>query len=268
MTEACINTYSPRQLHAKAWAEEYELIDRQLSPLGLRAMEELRLGPMDTVIDVGCGTGQTILQLADRVGEEGLVYGVDIAEQLLSVAGQRTSHRKCVRLIEADAQVVELPSRSVDAVFSRFGVMSLRDPIAAFSNFHRSLKRDGRIAFCCWGPFLDNELDRFPLLAAGFQSPEDETPFSFSDPEYVRNVLMSAGFKDIAMVPYDEAVTSGDVDAMTRVLLSVGPLGKIARENPAIKSAAEPKLREALAGLGHAASVALVASIWIVTARA
>ncbi|NEJ81906.1 methyltransferase, partial [Rhizobium leguminosarum] len=80
--------------------------------------------------------------------------------------------------------------------------------------------------------------------------------------------LMSAGFKDIAIVPYDEAVTSGDVDAMTRVLLSIGPLGKIARENAMIKSTAQPKLREALAGLENPASVALVASIWIVTARA
>jgi hypothetical protein len=33
---------------------------------------------------------------------------------------------------------------------------------------------------------------------------------------------MSAGFKDIAIAPYDEAVSSGDVDAMTRVLLKVG----------------------------------------------
>ncbi|MGO8047493.1 hypothetical protein ACC713_31905 [Rhizobium johnstonii] len=111
-------------------------------------------------------------------------------------------------------------------------------------------------------------MDRFPLLAAGFQSPEDDTPFSFSDAGYVHNVLMSAGFKDIAIVPYDEAVTSGDVDAMTRVLLSIGPLGKIARENAMIKSTAQPKLREALAGLENPASVALVASIWIVTARA
>ncbi|PST62952.1 methyltransferase [Rhizobium sp. SEMIA4064] len=268
MAEASIDSLSPRQLHAKAWAGEYELIDRQLSPLGLRAMKELHLAPASTVIDVGCGTGQTILQLADRVGDEGLIYGVDIAEELLSVANQRTSHLKCVQLINADAQALELPSNSADAIFSRFGVMAFDDPILAFSNFHRLLKPNGRIAFCCWRAFCDNELDRFPLLAAGFRSPSDETPFSFSDAAYVRNVLASAGFKNIEIASYDEAVTSGDVDAMTRVLLSVGPLGKIARENPAVKSAAEPKLREGLRSLGNGTSVALVASVWIVSAVA
>ncbi|WP_082336892.1 class I SAM-dependent methyltransferase [Rhizobium ecuadorense] len=231
-------------------------------------MEELRLGSAEAVIDVGCGTGQTLLQLAERVGRQGVIVGVDIAEQLLRIAGQRTSGLECVRLIEADAELLDLPSGSVDAIFSRFGVMSFGDPDAAFSNFHRLLKPEGRLAFCCWRPLRDNELDRFPLHSAGFQSPADETPFSFSDADYVRTVLASAGFKDIAITPYDEAVTSGDVVAMTRVLLSVGPLGKIARENVSIKSAVEPKLREALAGLGDPSRVELVASVWIVTARA
>ncbi|MEF0938926.1 class I SAM-dependent methyltransferase [Rhizobium sp. BR 362] len=199
MTEASTMALNPRQLHAKAWAEEYELIDRQLSPLGLRAMDELHLGPAGTVIDVGCGTGQTLLQLAERVGQHGLIYGIDISEPLLRVAGQRTSKFENVQLIETDAEVLDLPSGSADAVFSRFGVMSFGDPVAAFSNFHRLLKPKGRLAFCCWRPFRDNELDRFPLHSAGFQSPADETPFSFSDPDYVRTVLASAGFKDIAI---------------------------------------------------------------------
>jgi len=38
MTEAITIDRNSRQLHAEAWAEEYELIDCQLSPLGLRAM--------------------------------------------------------------------------------------------------------------------------------------------------------------------------------------------------------------------------------------
>jgi hypothetical protein len=63
-------------------------------------------------------------------------------------------------------------------------------------------------------------------------------------------------------------VSSGDLDAMTSVLLKVGPLGKIVRENPALRRTAEPRLRSALAALGDASGVWLSAAVWIVTARA
>jgi hypothetical protein len=84
----------------------------------------------------------------------------------------------------------------------------------------------------------------------------------------VRRTLEAAGFGEIVIQSHDERVSSGDLDAMTRVLLKVGPLGKIVRENPALQAAAEPRLREALAGFGDPSRVELMASVWIVTARA
>ena len=95
----------------------------------------------------------------------------------------------------------------------------------------------------------------------------DESPFSFADPERIRRTLEAAGFRAIGIQSHDEKVSSGDLDAMTRVLLRVGPLGKSVRENPALQAIAEPLLREALAALGDPSRVSLSASIWVVTAR-
>lgn len=258
----------PGLLHANAWAEAYELIDLQLSPLGLRAIEALSLGSGDSVLDIGCGAGQTLLQLAERVGTEGQVIGVDVAPLLLEIAGRRTEPLSQVRLIQADAQHLDLPSASTDAVFSRFGVMSFDDPVAAFANFHRILRPSGVLAFSCWRSLRENELDHLPLSAAGIQSLVDEGPFSFADPEHIRRTLEAAGFSEIIIQSHDEKVSSGDLDAMTWVLLKVGPLGKIVRENPALRATAKPLLREALAALGDPSRVELAASVWIVTARA
>jgi SAM-dependent methyltransferase len=259
---------SSRVLHAKAWAEAYELIDLQLSPLGLRAIEALNLRSGDIVLDVGCGAGQTLLQLVERVGTEGQVIGVDVAPLLLEIAKQRTEPFSQVRLIQADAQSLDLPAESADAVFSRFGVMAFNDPIAAFANFRRILRPSGALAFSCWRALQENELDHFPLSAAGLRSIVDETPFSFADPEYINRTLEGAGFSKIIIQSHDEKVSSGDLDAMTSVLLKVGPLGKIVRENPALRATAEPRLREALAALGDPSRVQLLASVWIVIARA
>lgn len=262
------NLLSPDLLHAKAWAEAYELIDLQLSPLGLRAIEALGLGSGDIVLDIGCGAGQTLLQLAERVGTEGQVIGVDVAPLLLEIARHRTERLSQSRLIQADAQTLELPSESADAVFSRFGVMSFNDPVAAFANFRRILRPSGALAFACWRSLQENELDHLPLLAAGFQSAADESPFSFADPEHIRRTLQAAGFSDIVIHTHDEKVSAGDLDAMTWLLLKVGPLGKIVRENPALRASVEPPLREALAALGDPSRVQLLAAVWIVTARA
>lgn len=262
------NIPSPALLHAEAWAEEHGLIDHQLTPLVLRAIEALGPGLGDVVLDVGCGAGQTLLQLAERVGTEGRVIGVDVAPLLLEIARRRTEPLGQVRLIQADAQSLDLPAGSANAVFSRFGVMAFGDPVAAFATFRRILTPSGALALCCWRSLQENELDRLPLSAAGVQATVDESPFGFADPEHVRRTLEAAGFGEIVIWPHDEKVSSGDLDAMTWVLLKVGPLGKIVRENPALRATAEPLLREALAALGDPSRVQLSASVWIVTARA
>lgn len=55
---------------------------------------------------------------------------------------------------------------------------------------------------------------------------------------------------------------------METVLLAVGPLGKILRKNPELRSAAKPKVRAALAAQGDPTHVTLKAAVWIVTAQA
>ncbi len=255
-------------LAAEAWAEVCEPLDLQLSPLGLRAMEALSPRWGDAIVDVGCGAGQTVLQLADRVGPGGKVIGIDIARSLLDVARRRAADLSQVSFVACDAQRLELPPKSVDRVFSRFGVMAFADPVAAFSNFHRILKPTGRLAFVCWRSLEENELDLLPLRAAGLESGVDRTPFSFEDPHVVHATLAAAGFRQITIQPHDEKVSSGDLDAMATVLLRVGPLGRIIRENPGLRTAAESRVRAALAATGDASCVGLRAATWIVAAEA
>lgn len=258
---------SSGQLHAKAWADAYELIDLQLSPLGLRAICALDVSMGEVVLDIGCGAGQTLVQLAQRVGPQGQVIGVDVAPLLVGIAKRRTELLSQVSLVQADAALLDLPDESADAVFSRFGIMTFGDAIAAFSNFRRILKPGGRLAFACWRSLEENELDQFPLLAAGVPMTIDTRPFSFADPAFIRHTLEESGFSDIIIQAHDENVSSGDVEAMVSVLLTVGPLGKMLRENPTLQETAEPRLRQALSVLGDPKMVQLRASVWIVNAR-
>lgn len=252
----------------KVRAEIADLLDLQLSPLGLAVMDRLAPAIAQTVLDVGCGAGQTLVQLAERVGETGQVCGVDIGAVSLAKAKSRTTHLPQVKLFNDDAATLKLADASLDGIYSRFGVMFFAEPAEAFSNFRRMLRLGGRIGFVCWRSLIENELDALPLNAAKLHAEVDEAQFSFERPEFVTDTLQTTGFGNIDIRPFDTPVSSGDVDDMMVVLTKVGALGKILRETPGLLSIAEPRVRAALLERKTGDQVSLNAATWIVTATA
>jgi len=254
------------------WATEQAALDRQLASLGHRAMAELDLSAGQRILDVGCGAGETTLELAANGAE---AVGVDISRPLLEVARRRAQGAGGVTFIEADAQAHAFPPASFDAVFSRFGVMFFADPAAAFTNLRRALKPGGRLAFVCWRRPDENPFMTAPLVAAlqhvPAPPPPDPTapgPFAFADPERVRGILLAGGFTDIALMPHDEKIGRNDLDTALALALKVGPLGALLREHPDQRDAVISAVRGVLAAHDGPDGVTLDSASWIVTAQA
>ena len=73
------------------WVAFEELLDTQIRPLGEAAMDRAGIHEGDRVLDVGCGTGQTSIELARRVGARGAVTAVDISAPMLARARARAA---------------------------------------------------------------------------------------------------------------------------------------------------------------------------------
>jgi ubiquinone/menaquinone biosynthesis C-methylase UbiE len=73
----------------QTWAKFQEALDCQIETLGLAAMDTLKPEAGEHIIDIGCGCGQTSLDLGSRVGAAGSVVGVDISKPMLEVALRR-----------------------------------------------------------------------------------------------------------------------------------------------------------------------------------
>src|SRR5512145_1136141 len=71
------------------WIDLQELIDAQIGPIGRAASERARLVAGERVLDVGCGCGDSTLELARRVGPAGQVLGVDLSAPMLARATER-----------------------------------------------------------------------------------------------------------------------------------------------------------------------------------
>jgi SAM-dependent methyltransferase len=262
------------EIAGRSWAEFQEGLDRQVEPLGLRAMAALAPAPGERILDIGCGAGQTSLKLAQAVGAGGEVLGVDISEPLLAVARRRIAGTPGIEVLQADAQTFAFAPAAFDAAFSRFGVMFFADPAAAFANILRALKPGGRLAFVCWRTPAENPIMRLPMEAAGSlvpapapSEPGAPGPFAFADPDRVRGILASAGYTSVEVAAHDEKVGSGDLQTALALALRIGPLGAILRENPGLREAAAPRVRAALAEHDGPDGPMLDAAVWIVTAR-
>jgi hypothetical protein len=83
----------------------------------------------------------------------------------------------------------------------------------------------------------------------------------------VHGILEDAGFREVEILAHDELVGSGDLDSMLAVCTRVGALGKILRENPALRAGAVPAVRSALAVHDGPDGVRLNAATWVVTAQ-
>jgi len=265
----------------RKWVALQDVLDQQIRPLGRAAMERVGIASGERVLDVGCGTGDTTVELARRVGPRGAVTGLDLSEPMLASARKRAAGIGNVTFQQADAQTTRLEAGHFDVCFSRFGVMFFSDPVAAFSNLRAALRPGGRLGFVCWQALPKNPWMQVPLAAAARHitlppPPEPGTPgpFSFADPERVRGILEHAGFTDFAFDDHRATLTIGggqDLDEVVEILLTgVGPTSAALRQaDPGVRTTVAASVREALAP-HHApgAGVRMDGSCWLVTGRA
>lgn len=102
-------------------ASVYRLVgSRRLAERGIRLLD---LRPGDTVVDLGCGTGVNLPDLAGAVGPEGRVVGVDLSEGMLAEARQRIADLPTdnVELVQQDVQQFTYPEE-LDGVVATFAL--------------------------------------------------------------------------------------------------------------------------------------------------
>lgn len=109
------------------------------------AVAALALAPGACVVDLACGTGRAIPDLADAVGPTGQVIAVDYVPEMLDEASRRGRDR-LASLVIADAMAIPLASASVDAVFAAGLISHLEDPLSALAGIARVVRAGGRLA--------------------------------------------------------------------------------------------------------------------------
>ena len=259
------------------WVEMQAQLDRMTAPFSRRAVDALAPAAGETLLDIGCGSGGSTLELGRLVGPAGKVLGVDVSVPMLGLARRRAAQAGSanVEFRESDAQTADLGTAAFDGLFSRFGVMFFGDPVAAFTNLHKALKPGGRLAFVCWRTLAENAWATVSMTAALRHLPAPPPPepgapgaFAFADPDRIRAILGRAGFSTIAATRFDTKSGVGDIDQTLALVLRSGPVGAMLREHQDKRDVVAVAVREALAPHVTADGVMLDAAAWVVTATA
>lgn len=121
------------------------------------SLEMTRLGPGMRGLDVGCGTGDDAMRMAERVGAEGHVMGLDFSRAMVEEARRRWGGKGLsLEFDVGDIRALTLPDDSVDAARADRVFQHLEDPGAALDELVRVTRPGGRVVLADpdWGTYV------------------------------------------------------------------------------------------------------------------
>ena len=142
---------------------------------------------------------------ARRVGPSGSVLATDISPEMLEFGKSRAAEMALqnVDFREMDAEHIDLPESSFDAILCRFGLMFLPNLDAALRSMLRLLVPGGRLAAAVWGPpdkVQSSGVARSAVLRVlELSAPPAGTPdpYSLSDTAAFEQKLTAASFTNV-----------------------------------------------------------------------
>ncbi|MCY6382731.1 methyltransferase domain-containing protein [Hoeflea prorocentri] len=197
---------------ARPWLEAAPGLEMTHKPVLDALLDAARLSEGEAILDVGSGTGPSLIEAARLIGPTGHVTGVDVAPPLLAHAAARVPDN--VELVVADAGSHSFSEAQFDVVLSNFGIMFFEDNAAAFSNLRKAARPGARLAASVWGPPANNPWFSVPRavvdrIVADVPRPDPAGPgpMRFGDPAPLITALTSAGWApsvetlDISLTP-------------------------------------------------------------------
>src|SRR4051795_11926311 len=233
----------------------------------------------DSVLDVGCGWGDTAIELARRVGPAGSVVGLDCCGAFLDAGRADAKAAGLTNLTFLEADVQSYPFKPVhDFCFSRYGTQFFENPVAGLRNMRLALKPGGLMTMIVWRARADNPwltLSKEVLLRYLPPVKEDAAncgagPFSMTDTEAVTRQLRIAGYCNALFERIDAEVLVGrDLDEAVAFQLAIGPAGEVYREAGEQAERQRERLvaalKDALKEFDRPEGVMMDSSSWMVT---
>jgi ubiquinone/menaquinone biosynthesis C-methylase UbiE len=190
------------------------------------------------VLDVATGTGLAALMVAELVGPEGRVTGVDLSETMIGLARKRAEQQGVgnVDFLPMDAERLDFPDESFDTVLCALGLMLLPQPDVALSEMLRVLKGGGTAGISVFGRGSRVALRALmePFLPH-MPPPPQRGPrtFGFGRTQVLAQALERAGFAEVAAQTHAHVLQFESLEEVWDLPRSLGRLAQMSSGLPA-----------------------------------
>jgi SAM-dependent methyltransferase len=220
------------QAAAPGWVRHGALISALGAPVSGWMLDAIAPQGGERVLELAAGVGETGMLAAQLVSPLGGVVISDQAEAMLEGARARAAELELsnVEFQVLNAEWIDLPLASVDAVLCRWGYMLLADPRTALSETRRVLRPGGRLALAVWDAIEHNPWAEAPyreLLEQGLVQPRDTDapgPFALAERGRVRDLLQDTGFSDIDVDAIETAHRHRTFAVFWEMMLDISPV--------------------------------------------
>jgi SAM-dependent methyltransferase len=225
-------------MRARDWSE----VETQQQPTYEAAIEAAGIGPGQTVLDAGCGSGAFLRAAADHGAS---VCGLDAARDLLEIARERVPEAD---LAQGDLQHLPYVDDCFDAVCGFNSFFFADDMVAALREAGRVAKPGAPVVIQVWGAPERFELGLMKAVLARFTPPR--RPQGINPAELWRPGALEALASQAGLIPEVAFNTSwayefDDEAHLARAMMSAGGFGAIVGERQA---EARDAIVDALAG--------------------
>jgi len=155
------------------------------------------------------------------------VVGTDLSGQMIEVSRQRALERRLphVTFARMDAETLDLPNATFDAVLCSLGLMYVPDPARAVREWLRVLKPGGRAVIAVWGKRVNCGWSPvFPIVDTEVESDVCPLFFTLGEPDALATLCRDSGFENVHQERIATILRYPDADAACDAAFIGGPV--------------------------------------------
>jgi demethylmenaquinone methyltransferase/2-methoxy-6-polyprenyl-1,4-benzoquinol methylase len=186
-------------------------------------MKKMNVSKGSSALDVCCGTADWTISLADAVGPNGSVTGLDFSENMLSIGKEKTKNYDNVHLIHGNAMDLPFPDNHFDFVTIGFGLRNVPDYLQVLKEMRRVAKPGGLVVCLetsqptmpvfkqCYYFYFRFVMPLFgKLFAKSYKEYSwlQESARDFPGMKELANMFQQAGLTNVSYKPYSGGVAA------------------------------------------------------------